>query len=165
VKELLEGRRFGFAPRPLLASVALGLGLALSLLDLMAWGGWGARNTNGFVVAAYWLCFGVIVVGLLGLLASLIEMTDVPDEDRGLARLDVAGVVVALVVYGASAALRAFDLGAAAAGPPAFLLALAGLLVLAVGAGLTSLLYAAREWEELEELVPEHRRRRHAASR
>ena len=52
MKEFLEGRRFGFALRPQLGQVALGLAVAVTLLDLMAWFGWGARDTNGFVIAA-----------------------------------------------------------------------------------------------------------------
>ena len=48
--------------------------------------------------------------------------------------------------------------------PLAFLLAIAGLAVLIVGSVLASLLYAAREWEEIEEVAHErHRRRRMAA--
>ena len=42
MKELLEGRRFGFALRPQLGHIALGLAIAITILDLMAWFGWGA---------------------------------------------------------------------------------------------------------------------------
>ncbi len=55
MKELLEGRRLGFALRPHIGQIAAGLGLATTLVDLMAWFGWGARDTNGFVIVAYWL--------------------------------------------------------------------------------------------------------------
>ncbi|MBI2324818.1 MAG: hypothetical protein HYU87_07635 [Chloroflexi bacterium] len=164
MRELLEGRRLGFALRPLLAGVAVGLGIALTLLDLMAWFGWGARSTNGFVIAAYWLSIAVAVVTLLGIATAVAELLDAPDEDRSLARLDVVAVAVATLVYVVSAAIRAFDLGAAAASPPAFLLAIAGLVVLVAGAAMSSLLYAAREWEEIEEVTHERHRRRRSAS-
>ena len=55
MKEFLEGRRFGFALRPQLGHIALGLGIAVTLLDLMSWFGWGARDTFGFVIAASWV--------------------------------------------------------------------------------------------------------------
>ncbi|MBI2983630.1 MAG: hypothetical protein HYY42_05570 [Chloroflexi bacterium] len=164
MRELLEGRRLGFALRPLLAGVAVGLGIALTLLDLMAWFGWGARSTNGFVIAAYWLSIAVAVVTLLGIATAVAELLDAPAEDRSLARLDVVAVAVATLVYVVSAAIRAFDVGAAAASPPAFLLAIAGLVVLIAGAAMSSLLYAAREWEEIEEVTHERHRRRRSAS-
>jgi len=161
VREILEGRRLGFALRPLLGGVALGLGLGVTLLDLMAWFGWGSRDTNGFVVAAYWLCFAVAFVALIALLTAYAENNDVPFEDRQLARLDLMAIGVALLLYVVSAGLRSGDLGAAGATPPALLLAVAGLIVLIVGSGLASLLYASREWEEIEEITHErHRRRR-----
>jgi uncharacterized membrane protein len=161
VRQLLEGRRIGFALRPPLASVAVGLGIAVTLLDLMAWFGWGARDTNGFVIAAYWLSMGAAIVGFLGILTAVAELSDVPEEDRMLARLDVAGIGVATLLYAATAAIRSFELGAAGASPPALLLALAALVVLIAGTAMSSLLYASREWEEIEDVVPErHRRRR-----
>jgi uncharacterized membrane protein len=164
VKASLEGRRVGFALRPPLAGVALGIGLAVTILDLMAWFGWGARLTNGLVVASVWLCGAAAVVGLLGLATGFAEYLDAPDDDRSLARLDAIGVAVATVVYVASGVLRALDSGAAAASPAAFLLALVALIVLSAGAAMSALLYASREWEEIEEVthVP-HRRRRTAS--
>lgn len=165
MKELLEGRRFGFALRPAFASIAVGLGIAVTLLDLMSWLGWGARDTNGFVVAAYWLCAAVLAVLLLALITALAELRDVPAEEITVARLDTAGVVLAIVLYLASAALRSQELGAAGATPPAFLMTVAGLLVLLVGAAMASLLYATREWEEIEEITRERHTRRRAASR
>jgi len=164
MRELLEGRRIGFALRPPLGAIALGLGLAVTILDLMAWFGWGSRDTNGFVVGAYWLAIATAVVALLAAVTALVEMGDALEEDVTLARLDLAAAGVATLLYAVTAALRSFDLGAAAALPLAFLLAIAGLLVLVVGAGVASLLYAAREWEELEEITHErHRRRRMVA--
>jgi hypothetical protein len=165
VKELLEGRRVGFALRPAFANIALGLGIAVTLLDLMSWLGWGARDTNGFVVAAYWLCAAAAVVLLLALITALAELRDVPAEEVTIARLDTAGVGLAIVLYLGSAALRSQELGAAAATPAPFLMTAAGLLVLLVGAALASLLYATREWEEIEEVTRERHIRRRAASR
>lgn len=164
MRELLQGRRLGYALRPVFAGVAVGLAVALTLLDLMAWFGWGARNTNGFVVAAYWLAIAVAVVALLGMAAAVAETRDAPEEDRSLARLDVIAVAVATAIYAVTGAIRAFELGAAAASPPAFLLAIAGLVVLIASAAMSSLLYAAREWEEIEEVTHERHRRRRSAS-
>jgi len=163
VRELLEGRRIGFALRPPLANVALGLGLAVTVLDVMAWAGWGSRDTNSLVVAAYWLCVFAAIVGVLGLATAVAEMGDVPAEERTLARLDAAAVLGAVLLYVASAAVRSFDLGAAGASPPALLMAVGGLLVLIVGSGVSSLLYGAREWEEIEEVHERHHRRRAAS--
>lgn len=165
MRELLQGRRFGFALRPGLANITTGLGLAVTLLDLMAWTGWGSLDTNGFAVAAFRLCATTAVVGLLALLTALAELRDVPDEERTLARLDAVGSLGAIVLYAASAVIRSLDQGAAGATPPAFLMAIAGLLVLLVGSALSSLLYAAREWEEIEDISRERPSRRHAASR
>lgn len=164
MRELLEGRRIGFALRPLLASAAVGLAMALTLLDLMAWFGWGSRDTNGFVIGAYWLSIATVLVGVLALATAFAEMADAPDEERTLARLDAGGVAVATLLYAVSAAVRASELGAAGASPVALLTAIAGLLVLLVGSAIASLLYAAREWEELEEVAHERHRRRRAAS-
>lgn len=164
MRELLEGRRFGFALRPPVAGVALGLGLAVTLLDLMAWFGWGSRDTNGFVVAAYWLSAAAAVVGLIGIATAVAELRDAPDEERSLARLDVVAVAVVTGIYVATAVARSFDLGAAAASPPVFLLAIAALVVLIAGAAMSSLLYAEREWEEIEEVARERHPRRRTAS-
>lgn len=162
MRELLEGRRIGFALRPLFGGVALGLGSGVTILDLMAWAGWGVRITNPLVVASVWLAAAIAVIGVIAAATAVAEMIDAPDEDRGLARLDLVGAAVAVLLYVASAALRSLDPGAAAPAPPAFLLALAGLVVLVAGAAMSSLLYAAREWEELEDVahVPQRRRRR-----
>ena len=165
MRELLQGRRLGFAPRALLASVAIGLGIGATLLDLMSWFAWGSRDTNGFVIGAYWLAIATAVVALLGLIAGVAELIDVAEEDRTLARLDLAAAGVAALLYAASAVLRAGDLGAAGASPAALLLAVGGLLLLLAGSGVASVLYAAREWEEIEEVVRERHRRRHIASR
>lgn len=165
MRELLEGRRLGFAPRALLASVAIGLGIGATLLDLMSWFAWGSRDTNGFVIGAYWLAIATAVGALLGLIAGVAELIDVAEEDRTLARLDLAGAGVAALLYAASAVLRAGDLGAAGASPAALLLAVGGLLLLLADSGVASVLYAAREWEEIEEIVRERHRRRHVASR
>ena len=64
MKEFLQGRRFGFAPRAQLGGISVGLGLAATLLDLMAWFQWGARSTNGFVVGAQWLVITTAVVSV-----------------------------------------------------------------------------------------------------
>lgn len=165
MKELLEGRRFGFALRPVFANVALGLGIAATLLDLMAWFGWGSRDTNGFVIAAFWLCAATGLIGLLALATAVAELRDVPEDETNVARLDAGGVLIVIVLYAASAAIRSLSLGAAGATPPAFLLAVAGLLVLIVGSAMSSLLYATREWEEIEDLASQRHGRRHAASR
>jgi hypothetical protein len=161
VKELLEGRRFGFALRPPLAHIALGLGIAVTLADALAWGGWGVRETNALLVGSAWLAGATALVSLLGLATALAEWRDIPEEEATIARLDVIGGVVVTLVYAATTALRVLDTGAAAPSPLALLLALAGLIVLLAGAAMASVLYAEREWEEIEEFVPvRHRRRR-----
>jgi uncharacterized membrane protein YidH (DUF202 family) len=166
VRELFQGRRFGFAPRPAIAFVAVGIGIALALTDLMAWFAWGAGDTSGFVVVSDWLAHAVTVLLGLAMLGALAEYLDVPEDDRGLARLDLVAAIVAFLLYGVSTFLRGFDAGAAAASTAPFLLAVAGLLVVLVDAGLAANLYSAREWEELdEEAMREHRPRRRAASR
>jgi hypothetical protein len=166
VKELFQGRRFGFAPRAAIAYGAVGIGIALTLTDLMAWFAWGASDTSGFVVVSDWLAKAVTIVLGLALLAALAEYLDVPEDDRGIARLDLTAAIVAFLLYGASAFLRGFDIGAAAATPAPFLLAIAGLIVAFVDAAVAANLYSAREWEELdEEPLREHRPRRRAASR
>jgi uncharacterized membrane protein len=164
VKEFLEGRRLGFAPRSPLSFVAIGLGLAVTIVDFMAWFGWGARDTNTFVVAAQWLVVTTFVVIGFAAITAVVEYGDVDPEDRGLARIDEAAAIGALVLYGISAVLRSLELAQAAPSPAPFLLAIAGLVLLIVDAGLAANLYSAREWEVLEdEPVRERHPRRRAA--
>jgi len=166
VKEFLEGRRLGFAPRSPLAFVAIGLGFAATLIDLMAWFGWGARDTSTFVVAAQWLVVTTFIVAGIAAVTSVVEYGDVDREDRGLARVDEAAAIGALLLYGLSALLRSLELGQAAASPAPFLLAIAALVLLIADAGLAANLYSAREWEVLEdEPVRERHPRRRAAGR
>ncbi|MGH2470934.1 MAG: hypothetical protein ACRDG6_00815 [Candidatus Limnocylindria bacterium] len=161
MKEFFQGRRFGFAPRSAVGYVAIGIGIAVTLTDLMAWFAWGASETGGFVVVSEWLAKTVTVVLGLALLAALAEYLDVPAEDRGIARLDMVAAIVAFLLYGASAFLRGLEPGVAAATPAPFLLAIAGLIVAFVDAAVAANLYSAREWEELdEEPLREHRPRR-----
>jgi hypothetical protein len=166
VKEFLQGRRFGFSPRAAIAYVAVGIGLSLTLTDLMAWFAWGQSETTGYVVVSNWLAHTVTVVLGIAALATLAEYIDVPADDRSIARLDLVAGLVAFLLYGASAVLRDVDPGAAAAGPAPFLLAIAGLIVAFVDAAVAANLYSAREWEELdEEPIRERRPRRRAVSR
>jgi uncharacterized membrane protein len=164
VKEFLEGRRLGFAPRSPLAFVAIGLGLAVTLIDVMAWFGWGARDTSAFVVASQWLAVTTLIVVGLAAITAVVEYGDIDPEDRGLARLDEGAAIGVLLLYGLSVALRNFELGQAAPSPAPFLLAIAGLVLLIADAGLAANLYSAREWEILEdEPVRDRHPRRRAA--
>ena len=163
MKEFLEGRRFGFAVRPQLGQVALGLAVAVTLLDLMAWFGWGARDTNGFVIANAWLAVATAAVALLATITALVESSDAADEDRSLARLDLLGAFITFLLYAVSAGLRITDLGAAGASPGAVVSAFAGLIVLLVDGVIASTLYSSREWAVLDE--EEYEPRRHPKRR
>jgi len=166
LKEFFQGRRFGFSPRTAIAYIVVGLGLSLTLSDFMAWFAWGQSDTTGYVVVSDWLAHAVTVVLGIAVLAALAEYIDVPADDRSIARLDLVAGLVAFLLYGASAFLRIFEPGAAAASTAPFLLAIAGLIVAFVDAAVTANLYSAREWEELdEEPIRERRPRRRAASR
>jgi hypothetical protein len=166
VKELFQGRRFGFSPRAAVAYVAVGVGISLTLSDLMAWFAWGQADTGGYVVVSDWLAHLVTVVLGIAVLAALAEYLDVPQDDRSIARLDLIASLIAFVLYAASTFLRGFDVGGAAASPAPFLLAIAGLIVTFVDAAVAANLYGAREWEELdEEPIRDRRPRRRAASR
>jgi len=162
VKELLQGRRLGFALRSHLAFAAAGLGVAVTAADLMAWLALGGRETNGYVIVSQWLCVATFLVLGVAAIAAVAERWDVIPEERGLAQVDVLAAIAALVLYGASAVLRSLELGAVAASPTPFLLAVAGLIVILVDAGLAANMYSSREWEEIEEepLHERHRRRR-----
>jgi uncharacterized membrane protein YidH (DUF202 family) len=166
VKELLEGRRLGFSPRSHLAFAAIGLGFAVTLIDLMAWFGWGARVTNTYVIASQWLVVTLVIVTGIAAITAVVEYRDVDAEDRGLARVDELAAIGALLLYGISAVLRSIELSQAAPTPAPFLLAIAGLVLLVADAGLAANLYSTREWEELEdEPVHERHPRRRAAGR
>lgn len=166
MKELLQGRRFGFAPRPQLGHLAAGLGISVTLLDLMAWFGWGARDTNGFVVAGYWVAVATTIFAVLATITAFVESRDAAEEDRQLARLDVLAAVVAFLLFAVSCAFRAVDQSAAAVTPGALLTSLAGLIVLLVDGVIASTLYASREWELLDEedYEPHRHQKRHRAS-
>jgi uncharacterized membrane protein YidH (DUF202 family) len=167
MKELLQGRRFGYAPRPAFGMVAAGLGIGAMLLDLMAWFQWGARDTNGFVVGAFALGLATAIVGAIATLAAVAEWADVPDEERSLARLDFIAALVATLLYAVSSVIRSGELGAAGASPAPLLISIAGLALLLVDGVVAANLYSAREWEviEDEEERPERQRRRRTASR
>ncbi len=165
MKEFLQGRRLGYALRPSIGHVALGLGAAVTLLDLMAWFSWGTSRTNAYVVGAYWLVVATALASLAAGLAAAAELRDIPGEERAIARLDVIAILGAAGLYVLSAALRAGDPGAAAASPGALLSAAAGLIVLVVGGVIGSNLYAAREWEVVDEEEDEPRRHHPRRSR
>ena len=163
MKELLEGRRFGFALRPQLGHIALGFALGVTLLDLMAWFGWGARDTNGFVIANAWLAVATAVVMVLATTTAFVESTDAAEEDRPLARLDLLAAFVAVLLYAVSSLLRIADLGAPAASPGAVVSAFAGLVVLLVDSVIAATLYSSREWAVIDE--EEYEPRRHQKRR
>lgn len=166
MKEFLEGRRLGFAPRSHLAFAAIGLGFAVALVDLMAWFGWGERDTNVYVTVAQWLVVSMVIILGIAAITSVVEFADVDADERGLARVDQGAVILALVLYGISAIMRSFELDQAAPSPGPFLLALAGFVLLIADAGLAANLYSAREWEVLEdEPVRERHPRRRVAGR
>lgn len=156
----------GFAPRSHLAFVAIGLALAVTLLDLMAWFGWGVRDTNPFVVAAQWLVVTLVILNGIAAITAVVEFADVDPDERGLARVDEFAAIGALALYGISGVLRSIELSAAAPTPAPFLLAIAGLVLLVADAGLAANLYSAREWEVLEdEPARERHPRRRVAGR
>lgn len=158
MKELLQGRRVGFAPRPLLGGVVVGVGLGATLLDLMAWFEWGTRSTNGLAAGAHWLVAAAALLTLITFAAAVAESLDLLPEDARLGRLDLAALALAALLYATSAMFRAADPGAAAAAPLPFLLAIGALLVLLIDAVIAATLYASREWEELEPDVAHNRR-------
>jgi uncharacterized membrane protein YidH (DUF202 family) len=161
VKEALQGRRLGFALRSHVAFVAAGVAIAVVILDLMAWFALGARDTNGFVIAAQWLCVAVLLIAGFSAVAAVAERGDVLPEERGLAQIDALAAIAVVLLFGISAVLRSLELGAVAPSPTPFLLSIAGLIVLLIDSGLAANMYSSREWEELEdEPVREHRRRR-----
>lgn len=164
MKELLQGRRLGFALRPVFGQLGLGVALGALLIDLGAWFAWGTRETNAFVWAAFWLLSAAALDGLLAFVASLAELRDVPGEERSLARIDLALVALATVAAGLSAALRSNELGAAGTPPAPLLLGVLSLLTFAAAVFTGGDLYAPREWEEIEEELPRerHPRRRSA---
>lgn len=166
MKELVEGRRLGFSPRSHLAFLAIGIGFAATLLDLMAWFGWGARDTSIFVVAAQWLIVTQVIVVGIAAITAVVEYGDVDAEERGLARIDELAAIGVLVLYGISGVLRSLELGQAAPSPAPFLLAIAGLVLLIADAVMAANLYSTREWEVLEdEPVRERHPRRRVAGR
>src|SRR5947207_15656417 len=111
MKEFFQGRRFGFSPRATVAYVALGIGFALTLSDLMAWFAWGQSDTSGYVVVSDWLAHAVAVVLGIAVLASLAEYISVPEDDRAIWWLELVASLVAFLLSGASAVLRGFYLG------------------------------------------------------
>ncbi len=161
MKEFLQGRRLGFAPRSHLAFLACGLALGVTIADLMSWLALGTRDTNGYVIIAQWLCVTTMLVAGIAAIAAVTERFDVVDEERGLAQIDILAAVAVVAIYGVSAVLRSLELGNPAPSPVPFLLSIAGLIAVFVDAGLAANMYSSREWEELEEEpVREHRRRR-----
>src|SRR3989442_11175759 len=90
MKELFQGRRFGFAPRPILAFLAVGLAIGVTLVDLMAYFAWGSRETNGYVVVAYWLAIGTTIVAGLPAPTPPPAFVGRPHPERGLPPLHPA---------------------------------------------------------------------------
>ena len=167
MKEFLQGRRLGFALRSHLGFVAAGVGLAVTIADLMAWFALGARETNGYAIVAQWLCVTTFLLASSAAIAAVAERGDVIDEERGLAQIDIIAAIAVMILYGASAVLRSLELGGVAPSPAPFLLAIAGLIVLVIDAGLAANMYSSREWEEIEDepMRERHRGRRRAAGR
>src|SRR2546426_5046049 len=106
MKELFQGRRFGFAPRPVLAFLAVGLAIGVTLVDLMAYFAWGSRETNGYVVVAYWLAIGTTIVAGPPAPPPLAGVLDVLPEGRRLAPLDLAAPGGPVFCHSAPAGLR-----------------------------------------------------------
>ena len=166
VKEFLQGRRLGFALRSHLAFVAVGIGVCVTLLDLLSWFALGPRDTVGITAAAMWLAFAAVAASAAAAVTTAAEYVDVPAEERGLARLDAVAALGAVLLYALSGTLRTFEPGAAAPSTAPFLLAIAALVLVLIDAGMAANLYSAREWEEIEdEMVRERHPRRRAAGR
>ncbi|HET9809049.1 MAG TPA: hypothetical protein VFQ66_05080, partial [Candidatus Limnocylindria bacterium] len=66
------------------------------------------------VVAAQWLIVTTFIVVGIAAITAVVEYGDVDAEDRGLARIDEAAAIGALVLYGISAVLRSLELAQAA---------------------------------------------------
>src|SRR5437867_11007051 len=100
----------------------------------MAWTGAGARETNGYVVVAQWLCVvNLLVVGVAAI-AAVAERRDVIAQERGLAQIDILAGIALAALYGASADLRSAEPGNAAPSPSPFLPTIAALVVPTVDA-------------------------------
>src|SRR2546428_6520779 len=117
MRELFQGRRFGFAPRPILAFLAVGLAIGVTLVDLMAYFAWGSRETNGYVVVAYWLAIGTTIVAGHPAPPPPPEFVGARHQERGLPPPHPAAAGVAFFFFAASAALR--PTGGGAPGPAA----------------------------------------------
>lgn len=165
MKELVQGRRLGFSPRSHLAFAAAGIGFAVTLVDLMSWFAWGRPETNGYVIVAQWLVVTNVILTGVAAIGAVVERMDVAPEERGLARIDIVAAVAVLLLYGVSGVFRSLELANPAPSPAPFLLAGAAFVLVLIDAGLAANMYSTREWEELEEeqLVREHRPRRHVA--
>ena len=148
MKELLQGRRLGFAPRSHLAFAAVGLGVAVTLLDLMSWFAWGARDTNGFVIGAQWLTVTtVLVVGFVAIL-SVVEFADVALEET-----DGRGVDAAFDIEGSDRVSRCLK-GVRAFGRVACILPPQGALTAVYTKNLTLHgVFLTRERKRLEEML------------
>src|SRR3989442_13120279 len=106
MKELFQGRRFGFAPRPVLAFLAVGLAIGVTLVDLMAYFAWGPRETNGYVVVAYWLAIGTTIVAGDAALTPPPGFLGGPGQGAGIAPATLAAAVGAIFVFAAPARPR-----------------------------------------------------------